>query len=185
MVSEEEQEGIVRELNHALSLLVEHMDPALIPEVGSNIVYALPGATEPGQVAGVFGRIVSLKGRVHPVGEVGFGASDHIARVALTAMRFEPTVRSAANIRFSEETVELQKSLLFEVCEFDRTKEPPGVKTMDWGVAFCCREGVPDAIVDRGAIGKEPMIRILGEDPEQVARNIIKLSGRIKNTTLG
>jgi predicted fused transcriptional regulator/phosphomethylpyrimidine kinase len=184
MVSEEERDGILRELNHAVSLLVEHMDPSLIPEVGSNIVYALPGAKDPADVAGVFGRIVSLKGRVHPVGEVGFGASDHIARVALTAMRFEPQVRSAANIRFSEATVNLLRSLLLEVCEFDRTKEPTGVKTMDWGVAFCCREGVPDAIVDRGAIGKEPMIRILGEDPEHVARNIIKLSGRIKNTTL-
>ncbi len=184
MGSEEEREIILKQLNHAVSLLVEYMDPVLIPEVASNIVYALPGAKEPAEVAGVFGRIVNLKGHVHPVGETGFGASDHIARVALTAMRFEPAVRSAANIRFSEATVELLKDLLFDVCEFDRTKEPAGVKTMDWGVAFCCREGVPDAIVDRGAIGKEPMIRILGEDPERVARNIIKLSGRIKNTTL-
>lgn len=184
MGTEEERERILQELGFAVSLLVEHMDPALIPEVGSNIVYALPGANDPADVAGVFGRMVNLKGHVHPVGEVGFGASDHIARVALTAMRFEPSVRSAANIRFSEATVEQLKSLLFDVCEFDRTKEPAGVKTMDWGVAFCCREGVPDAIVDRGAIGKEPMIRILGENPEGVARNIIKLSGRIKNTTL-
>jgi predicted fused transcriptional regulator/phosphomethylpyrimidine kinase len=184
MGSDKEQEIVLKTLNHAVSLLVEHMDPSLIPEVGSNIVYAIPGADDPADVAGVFGRIVSLRGHVHPVGEIGFGASDHVARIALTAMRFDPSVRSAANIRFSETAVELLRSLLFDVCEFDRTKEPAGVKTMDWGVAFCCKEGVPDAIVDRGAVGKEPMIRILGEDPERVARNIIKLSGRIKNTTL-
>ena len=57
--------------------------------------------------------------------------------------------------------------------------EPPGVQTMDWGVASCCREGVPDAIYDRGAVGKEPMIRVLAEDPVMVAHNILKLSNRI------
>jgi hydroxymethylpyrimidine/phosphomethylpyrimidine kinase len=50
---------------------------------------------------------------------------------------------------------------------------------MDWGVASCCREGVPDVIYDRGAVGKEPMIRVLGEDPVTIAHNILKLSNRI------
>jgi hydroxymethylpyrimidine/phosphomethylpyrimidine kinase len=50
---------------------------------------------------------------------------------------------------------------------------------MDWGVASCCRSGVPDVIFDRGGMGKEPMIRILGEDPEVIVNNIIKLSARI------
>jgi hydroxymethylpyrimidine/phosphomethylpyrimidine kinase len=50
---------------------------------------------------------------------------------------------------------------------------------MDWGGAFCCREGVPDIIYDRGAAGLEPMIRVLGEDPVMVAHNILKLSNRI------
>jgi len=50
---------------------------------------------------------------------------------------------------------------------------------MDWGVARCCREGVPDVIFDRGAVGKEPMIRILGEDPETVAKRIVQLGQRL------
>ena len=87
--------------------------------------------------------------------------------------------RSAANIRYSQENVSLLDDMLLEVCSFDRTKEPPGIRTMDWGVASCCRSGVPDVIYDRGGMGKEPMIRILGEDPEVIVNNIIKLSARI------
>jgi predicted fused transcriptional regulator/phosphomethylpyrimidine kinase len=177
-----DRESVVKKLSYAVTLLGEGMHPSLIPEVGSNIVYALPDALEPGEVAAVRGRIVRLGDKVHPVGDVVFGGSDHIARVALTAMKFDARIRSAANIRYSRETVHTLEDLLFYVCSFDRTKEPEGVKTMDWGVASCCRESVPDVIYDRGAMGKEPMIRILGEDPVVVAHNIIKLSSRIKNT---
>ena len=144
-----------------------------------NIAYALPDARSKDDVAAVLGRIVRLKDWVHPVGEVAFGASDHVARTVLTAMRFDRRVRSAANIRFSEAILPELDNLLFEVCSFDREKEPPGVQTMDWGVASCCKEGVPDVIYDRGAVGKEPMIRFFGEDPVMVAQNILKLSNRI------
>ncbi|MEA2034472.1 MAG: thiamine-phosphate synthase family protein [Euryarchaeota archaeon] len=183
-MSPDDREYVLKQLEYAVDLIRREMDPRQIPEVGMNIVYALPDAREPADVAGVEGRMVRLKGAVHPVGEVAFGASNHIARIVLTAMRFNPEIRSAANIRFSDPAVRMFEELLFEVRSFDRTKEPEGVKTMDWGVAFCCEGGVPDIIFDRGAMGKEPMIRILGESPVTVAHNIIMLSSRIKNTNL-
>ena len=179
MASEDERNEVLNRLRDAVSRLEGGMDPGLVPEVGTNLAYAVPGARSPSEVAAVEGRIVRLKGKVHPVGDVAFGASDHMARVVLTALKFDPRVRAAGNVRFSEEAVERLQDLLLEVCEFDRRKEPPGVSTMDWGVAHCCREGVPDVIFDRGAVGKEPMIRILGEDPETVAKRIIQLGQRL------
>ncbi len=178
-MTSEDRGRVIDRMDQAVTLLAERMDARLIPEVGMNIVYALPDARSKDDVAGVLGRIVRLGDRVHPVGEIAFGASDHVARIVLTAMRFNPQVRSAANIRFSEAILPELENLLFEVCSFDRAKEPPGVQTMDWGVASCCREGVPDVIYDRGAVGKEPMIRIFAEDPVMVAQNILKLSNRI------
>jgi hydroxymethylpyrimidine/phosphomethylpyrimidine kinase len=94
-------------------------------------------------------------------------------------MRFNPEIRSAANIRFTEPLAALLEDMSFTVCWFDREHEPPGIQTMDWGVASCCKEDVPDMIIDRGAVGKEPMIRILGPDPSSVANTIIMLSSRI------
>jgi len=179
--SNESKEEVIDKLTYALDQLRRGMDSRLIPEVGSNLVYALQGAHDPHDVAGVEGRIVKLRGSVHPVGNVAFGASDHIARIVLTTMRFEPEMRSAANIRFSDPLVSLIEELSFDICWFDREKEPPGIQTMDWGVASCCRDHVPDMIVDRGAVGKEPMIRILGPDPVSIANTIVMLSSRVYN----
>jgi predicted fused transcriptional regulator/phosphomethylpyrimidine kinase len=178
MVSDERAQ-VVRSLEQAVGMLIEVMDVRLIPEVGMNIAYALPDPRSKDDVAAVRGRIVKLGDQVHPVGEIAFGASDHVARIVMTAMKFDPAIRSAANIRFSETLLPELDTLMFEVCSFDRAAEPPSVRTMDWGVASCCRDGVPDVIYDRGAVGKEPMVRILGEDPGIVAHNILKLSNRI------
>lgn len=173
------RESLIEELREGVQILSRGMDVRLIPEVGSNIAYALWGARNPDQVAAVQGRIVRLSGKVHPVGPVSFGASDHVARIVLTAMRFDPEVRCAANIRFTPEYIGYLEDMLLEICSFDRSNEPPGVKTMDWGVASCCKGDVPDVIYDRGAVGKEPMIRILGENPDGVVKNILKLSARM------
>lgn len=181
-MAEKENAVILEQLRLAVAILGDYMNPSLIPEVGMNIVYAASKAKDIQDVAGVAGRIVRLKGKVHPVGQIEFGASDHMARAVLTAMRFDPSIRSAANIRFSDTVVNILNELLFEICEFDRSREPPGIKTMDWGVATCCKEGVPDVIYDRGARGKEAMIRFFGEDPNTVAQKIIKVSVRIKDT---
>jgi predicted fused transcriptional regulator/phosphomethylpyrimidine kinase len=184
-MSEEERIDIKRKLGEAVDELVKYMDPRFIPEVGANIVFALPKAREIQDVAGVEGRIIRVKGTVHPVGQVDFGASDHMARVVLTVMKYEPSIRSAANIRFSEKILQIMQEILLEVCEFDRAHEPPGIQTMDWGVASCCKEGVPDAIFDRGAVGKEAMIRILGEDPLSVVRTIAQISTRCRDVRKG
>ena len=50
---------------------------------------------------------------------------------------------------------------------------------MDWGVASCCRDGVPEVIYDRGAAGKEAMVRFMGQEPLEIANKIIMLSTRI------
>ncbi len=175
----EMREEVLSILRSAVDLLESSMDASLIPEVGTNIAFALPNARGVEDVAAVQGRIVRLLGKPHPVGPVAFGASDHVARIVLTAMKFDPEIRSAGNIRCSPESIKALSDLFLEVCSFDREKEPPGIRTMDWGVASCCRSGVPDVIYDRGAMGKEPMIRILGETPNEVVNNILKLAGRM------
>ena len=175
-----EEEGEARgRLELAVKILAEGMSPALVPGSGSNIGYALRGARTGEDVAGVEGGIVKKGRTVHPSGGVAFGAGGGIARIVLTAMRTDPEIRSAAEIRFAPSILAVLEDLLLEICEFDRSREPPGVSTMDWGVASCCRDGVPDAIFDRGAPGKEPLIRLLGEEPVTVAQTIVAASHRL------
>jgi hydroxymethylpyrimidine/phosphomethylpyrimidine kinase len=94
--------------------------------------------------------------------------------IVLTAMRFDPETRSAINLRFSQDNLASLKSAGLSIGNFDRKKEPKGRKTMEWGTADAIRRlgFVPDAIFDMGDVGKEPMIRLLGKDPEDILRKL-------------
>jgi predicted fused transcriptional regulator/phosphomethylpyrimidine kinase len=176
----EEEAGVKERLELAVEILMEGISPALLPSAGANIGYALPGARGPGDVAAIMGGIVQSGGKIIPPDATAFGADAGVARVVITAMRTDPDMRSAAVIRFSPAILPALEDLLLETCSFDRSREPPGVSTMDWGVAFCCRDGVPDAIWDRGVPGKEGLVRIFGEEPAHVARTIVSLSARLQ-----
>jgi predicted fused transcriptional regulator/phosphomethylpyrimidine kinase len=180
IMTRRDEEGEVRaKLELAVKILSEEMSPSLVSGRGSNIGYAIRGARTNMDVAGIQGGIVIAGSRVQLAGEVTFGAAEGVARVVLTAMRTDPGIRSAAVIHCSPAILMILEDLLLEICEFDRAREPPGVSTMDWGVASCCREGVPDIIFDRGAPGREPLVRILGEEPVSVAQTIVAVSHRV------
>jgi hydroxymethylpyrimidine/phosphomethylpyrimidine kinase len=149
-----------------------------IPEVGLNFVYALPHATTRDQICAVDGRITKHKGGTHLFGTIDFGVSKHVASIVLAAMSFDPTMRSALNIRYSQKTVDLCNAIGLVVGSFDRKDEPTATpSTMEWGTkhAIATLGRVPDMIYDTGDVGKEPMIRILGKNPEDVLFKIQNL----------
>ncbi len=179
IMTEDEQAEIIDRLRYAVSVIAGSVNAGLVPVFGMNIGYARESARTPSDVAGVRGGIVALDGRPHPVGEIAFGATDYIAGIVLTAMRFDRSVRSAANFRYSPGIVPILEDLFLDVCSFDRRNEPPGISTINWGVASCCKNGVPEVIFDTGAADKEPMVRILDQEPIEVAKKILKVSMRI------
>ncbi|MEA3281871.1 MAG: bifunctional hydroxymethylpyrimidine kinase/phosphomethylpyrimidine kinase [Euryarchaeota archaeon] len=156
---------------------------SLIPEVGCNIGSAIPAAQSVGDVAAVRGRIVTVgDGRARAVGCAEFGASSHIARLILAVMQFDPMVRSALNIRYSEAIVSACEECGYTVASFDRKDEPPHHKTMDWGAEYAIREAgsVPQVIWDAGGVGKEAMVRILGRSAVEVAGFAIRVVDRLR-----
>jgi predicted fused transcriptional regulator/phosphomethylpyrimidine kinase len=93
-------------------------------------------------------------------------------------------MRCVATLRFSRKILIILESLLLECGSFDPASEPPGISTMNWGVASCCKQGVPDACYDTGVKGNEAVIHLFGEDPIDVSNNIIMISNRIINIEL-
>jgi hydroxymethylpyrimidine/phosphomethylpyrimidine kinase len=86
------------------------------------------------------------------------------------------------NIRFSEELVEKCEALGWKVGSFDRCEEPHDIKqqegsSLEWGTeqVLSKESVVPDIIYDRGDIGKEPMIRVLGRNPDEVVDKVLRL----------
>jgi hydroxymethylpyrimidine/phosphomethylpyrimidine kinase len=166
------------ELKTAIETMVSFLPPCYIPEVGMNFVYARPNAKTRNDVCAVDGRITKHKERPSLCGTIDFGVSKHVASIVLAAMSFDTTMRSAVNIRYSQKTVELCKKIGFAVGTFDRKDEPPTApSTMEWGTkhAITILGRVPDIIYDTGSVGKEPMIRVLGKNPEDVLFKIQKL----------
>ncbi|WP_227375740.1 bifunctional hydroxymethylpyrimidine kinase/phosphomethylpyrimidine kinase [Haladaptatus halobius] len=163
-------EGVVRSF-------VERNVSTLVPEVGMNVVGATRYAERVGETAAVEGRITRTMSGVNPNRGVRFGASSHVARFLLAAREFDPDLRFAVNCRFDDDVEGALSALNGEISEFDRGAEPEGVKaqegsTMQWGArkAFESTGETPVAIIDRGEVGKEAIVKLLAEDAETLQR---------------
>jgi len=179
-----ERSDVLEKLTAAAALLERSLDIRLIPKKGARLAYAIDGARDKNGVAVVQGGIIQEHGKPHAAGPCAFGADEDITRIVLTVMKFDPRMRCAATLRFSRNVLMVLESLLLECTSFNPASEPPGISTMDWGVASCCKEGVPDVCYDSGSREKEAIIRFFGEDPIDVTNNIIMISNRIINIEL-
>lgn len=182
-IEEKDRYLALQDVKKAVSILTDNPDFAkLIPEVGCNIGTAIPGARTYKDIAAVEGRIVRYREKAYPVGCVNFGASRHVAGIILAAIREKPEVKAAMNVKYSEEILETCKKMGLGISSFDRTREPEGVSTMDWGTSEAIKEygGVPEIIYDKGGMGKEPLIRLLGTEASEIAKIAVELAERIK-----
>ena len=159
----------------------------IIPEVQSNFGYALPYAWTADDVAAIPGRIIRVGKDARTLCDPAFGASQHIANMILTAMKYDNDFRCAMNIRFSEDIIDICRDLGYVIDHFDRADEPEDIKategsSLKWGTdsVFSRRDTIPDIIFDRGDIGKEPMIRIFGKQPDEVAEKALTISKNLK-----
>jgi hydroxymethylpyrimidine kinase / phosphomethylpyrimidine kinase / thiamine-phosphate diphosphorylase len=178
----EERQAVLSQVKEAVQAIVRMPVGHLIPEIRSNLGYALPGALGPEEIAAVPGRISQVDEWPIVCREPAFGASRHIAKVILAAMKHDPEMRSAMDIRYSEKLVTTCRNLNFLVASFDRKDEPSDVKeregsTLEWGTqrAIASFGRMPDVIFDRGEVGKEPVIRLLGKRPENVVEKLTAL----------
>ena len=179
LLTDAQRYQVLQNLEEAVGIIENNMTPELVPEVGCNIAMAVSNAASPNDVAAVQGRIVRLRGAPHAVGCVAFGASSHIARIVLTAMHFDPSMKAAMNIRYSQEALAACENIGLEISSFSREDEPEDVSTMEWGVSEAIKMTggrVPDVIYDTGGVGKEAMIRLLGRDAIGLANRAVEIA---------
>jgi hydroxymethylpyrimidine kinase/phosphomethylpyrimidine kinase len=181
LFNEAEKHRVLEAVSKAAETIENHSEfLPYMAEVGMQVAMALPYASTKWHVAAVEGRIVRLGEKAKAIGYAKFGASDHVARIVLTAVRHDPSKRAALNLRYDQDLVEAFKKLGQVVSTFDRRLEPPEVKTMEggtlvWGVEEAIRAAgrVPDVVYDLGEVGKEPMIRVLGNSAMDVVEKAL------------
>ncbi|MBS7622927.1 bifunctional hydroxymethylpyrimidine kinase/phosphomethylpyrimidine kinase [Candidatus Bathyarchaeota archaeon] len=179
---------VIENITEAVSAL--ESDPRfhqLVPESQTNLVMALSYASGPEHVAAVPGRIVKLGERVRASAPPRFGASRHVAATVLTARRYDPEIRAAMNIRFSEKILEACCRLGLGLSSYDRRQEPDEVKSTEgrstgWGaeVAIKAAGRVPEVIYHRGDWGKEPMMTILGRSAVEVVEMARRIAAELE-----
>ncbi len=174
---------VIQGLSAGVELLKENRIGILIPEVQSNIGVGLPGAQGADDVAAIPGRIVKNGIDIFTVAAPRFGASQHVAKIVLTVMSFDPSMRVVMNIKFTDTILKACRKLKFKIASFDRAKEPKHVKqregsSLEWGAhAAITKCGfVPDIIYDLGGQGKEEMIRVLARDIGELVEKILKIN---------
>jgi hydroxymethylpyrimidine kinase / phosphomethylpyrimidine kinase / thiamine-phosphate diphosphorylase len=152
----------------------------LIPETQSNLVYAIPDARHIEDVAGVNGRIVKAGNKTVPTSGIKFGASKHVASSVLEYMKTNQMIRSALNIKNEKAILNTCKKL-FTVSFYERNLEPRKIKetegnSIPWGIKMALLKN-PDAdiIHHSGDVGKEPMIIIFGQGPQDVVDKVKKI----------
>jgi hydroxymethylpyrimidine kinase/phosphomethylpyrimidine kinase len=161
--------------------LVDRDVSRLVPEVGMNVVGATEYAEAVGETAAVEGRITRTLTGVSPNRGVRLGASSHVARFLLAAREFDPDLRFAVNCRFDDGTEAATAELDGPVTEYDRDAEPEGASgTMGWGArqafgAVDAGDPTPVAVLDRGAVGKEAIIKVVAETPEKLGERVFTL----------
>ncbi len=184
-----EADAVIQKLNQAVQLIEDCAEVApLVPEVRTNIVFALSDASTPAEVAAVDGRITVVNSRPKAAGPVRFGASDHLARFVLALRRFDPGVRSAVNFRWNERIRNVVGKWAgphgFRIGVIDRTKEPQELLGKDrmsapWKVEQVLQSTggiVPEIVSETSGWGKEPMFILLGPEPVVVAQRLVDIA---------
>ncbi|MFX1366867.1 MAG: thiamine-phosphate synthase family protein [Promethearchaeota archaeon] len=185
----EEKQNIINQIRKIYSLISKDKDfSKLIPEVRMNISGSLSNAKEKSEIAAIEGRITIINGFPKASGEIKFGVSDHTARLILTAKEFDSSINFVINLKYIPKLIELiKKDTKLELQEIIREHQPENVKkkeysTMQWLIKESVKKKgkIPDIIWDKGAIGKEPMMRIFAKNSDNLIRKLEQIIKLIK-----
>jgi len=160
----------------------------LIPEVRTNLVYAKSHPESPEDVLGIDGRITVVNSMPRAAGNPKFGASSHMARLIIEINKINPSIRAGVNFASNKHLVNWlgihcqNRGWIFSV--IDRAKEPEEIKeeegaSMPWKVKEAIRAAggkVPKVFYETGAVGKEEVAVLVGEDPIEVAKDVCEIA---------
>lgn len=176
-----ERAAVIASLEDALEPLLAH-SASLRSDLlnGASFASAMRGARDSSGVAAA--RIEPAEKKGEPVSRspCAFDTGEPAVRAVLTAMKFDPAIRCAAALNYSDRALEVFEDDLF-LSRASCTPGPsaPTTGPMDWGIASCCREEVPDVIYEKNPAPARSRLLLFGEGPADVVNNIIICLGRI------
>lgn len=182
-ITDIQEDKIKSELSDAINRFVEIKNIYKnIPECQTNFVYSKQKPKSTKEILGISGRIVKAGRRVIVAGDLEYGGSKHVATALLTINKRFSNICSAVNLKYQNQTISKIKKSKLRVSSYDRSHEPMNVKnkhsTIEWGIKNAIKnsKNAPDVIFHKGDFGKEPMIIVFGETPNNVLKKISKIT---------
>jgi predicted fused transcriptional regulator/phosphomethylpyrimidine kinase/predicted transcriptional regulator len=146
---------------------------AHVPNVGTNVAMALPGATDPTDVAAVPGRVHAMRGRVNVPANPEFGASEHVAGAVLARMTVDPGARGAVNLATSDALLAAARGAGFDPAEFDASYADREERLRS---VFAARDDPPRVVYHEGDFGVEPITYVFGETAVDAVATAVTLA---------
>ena len=154
----------------------------LIPECQTNFVYSKKNPVSKNDILGIEGRIVKAGSSVVMAGNLKYGGSKHVATAVLEASKKFPKIRSSLNVKYEQKIIQKAKKNGLIVLSYNRDEEPDSSThkentTISWGIKNAIKNSKkpPDLIFHKGDLGKEPMILIFAQTPDEVLKKIKKI----------
>jgi XRE family transcriptional regulator, thiamine biosynthesis regulator len=150
----------------------------VMPEVSVNIACAAPGASTPGEVVAIPGRMVKVKGRARAMLPPEPGASVHMSKMLILTMGRQPRLRACINVRYDREMARaLKKSGLrtITIGNYPRAdRDDPTADALE--KRLVSSRGPFDAIIDEGGAGIEPNVYLFARSPRDVVQQALRLA---------
>jgi predicted fused transcriptional regulator/phosphomethylpyrimidine kinase/predicted transcriptional regulator len=175
---EREPAGAIEHVAEAVAL-VERSSTfvKIMPEVSVNIAYAPEGASSTQEIVAVPGRIVRVGGAARSFMKPEYGASTHVARVLLTAMGHDPSIRSSMNVRYDPRMERALRGMKLKPLALREThvkSESEMIASLK--SALGSAKARVEAVVDPGAPGLEPGLYLFAIDAVEVAQLGLKVA---------
>jgi predicted fused transcriptional regulator/phosphomethylpyrimidine kinase len=189
----EEKQNVINQISEIFSVISKDKEfSKLIPEVRMNISGSLSKAKDKIDIAGIEGRITIINGFPKASGEIKFGVTDHTARLLLTAKKFDSSINFVINLKYIPELIEsIKENTNLDLQEIIREEQPEDVKkkeysTMQWLINESIKKKgkIPDLIWDKGAMGKEPMMRLFGKNSNDIIRKLEQIIKLVKENRI-
>jgi len=164
------KEERVDALRSAILDLEYALRTALVPDSGTEFVYALPAPQDLGEVCGIDGNISVRSRRPRRTGDITFNVSHGLAKVLLSVNRADHRMLSAITLCPTGKALMILKESGLSVKELERETENKGsVPSVGDMEKLMGQTGlVPDVIFDRSGMGVRPTMIVVGTSPADV-----------------
>lgn len=145
----------------------------LIPEVGSNLVYAPRPPAGISEVIGLTGRIVKTLEGVVALGEPMYGGSRHLSRILCLVSRFNPDKKVGFIVSYKPSRVEKLREIGLKLVLTGPHRDHQDF----WASIERVVEARPDVIVDLGGEGLEPVVYVFTESFDKLENILLGIIG--------